>query len=99
VERVREARNLIGLMEQVAFGLGIEIRYENLVPDGEPGSTRGGFCRFQERELILIDSRPGPVERCAALAEALRTCDLSETYIPPAVRRLIEGDGKDEDTP
>ncbi len=97
MDRIREAGNLIGLMERVAFSLGIEVRYEDLVPEGEPGSTRGGFCRHNERELILVDSRLGPVERAAALAEALRACDLSEIFVPPAVRRLIEGGGKDEE--
>ena len=99
MDRVRQALDLISMMESVARALGIAVRYENLVPEGETGSTRGGFCRLQERALILIDSRLGPVERSAALAVALGSCDLSEIFIPPAVRRLIEGREKDEDTP
>jgi len=80
------------MMERAASSLGIEVRYEDLRPEGEAGSTRGGLCRHGERDLILIDSRLGPLERCAALADALRSCDLSGIFVPPAVRRLIEGD-------
>lgn len=87
----RESPDLVLMMERVAWSLGIEVRYENLMPNGEAGSSRGGFCRHGERELILIDDRLGPVERRAALADALRSCDLSGVFVPPAVRRLLEG--------
>lgn len=91
MDRTREALELTGMMERVALGLGIEVRYEILVPDGEAGSVRGGLCRHGDRELILIDSRLGPVERCAALADALRSCDLEAIFVPPAIRRLVGG--------
>lgn len=70
--------------------LGAEIRYEELVSDEEPGSMRGGRCRVRGRELVLIDRRLGVLERCATLAEALRSFDLKDVYVPPAVRNLLD---------
>ncbi len=70
--------------------LGAEVRYEELVPDEEPGSMRGGRCRVRGRELVLIDRRLGVLGRCAALSEALRSFDLKDVYVPPAVRSLLD---------
>ncbi len=88
-----EAGIAIGHLESVAAKLGVEVRYEILVQEGEPGSMRGGLCRVQDRRVIFVDRRLGPVERCAALAEAIATFDLSDIYLPPIARRAIEGDG------
>jgi hypothetical protein len=91
-KRLDDARFLIGHLEDLARRLGLQIRYEILVEDGEPGSMRGGLCRVKDRKVIFVDKRLAPVDRGAALAEALGTFDLSGVFVPPIVRRAIEGD-------
>lgn len=93
--KVDEARFLLGHLEELARRLGLEVRYEILVREGEPGSMRGGLCRINDRRVIFVDSRLGAADRCAALAEALGTFDLSGIFVSPIARRAIEGDRDD----
>jgi hypothetical protein len=94
--KVDEARFLLGHLEELAYKLGLEVRYEILVEEGEPGSMRGGLCRVKDRRVIFVDKRLGPIDRCAALAEALGTFDLSGIFVPPVARRAIQGDRDDD---
>jgi hypothetical protein len=87
---IDDAEFALGHLEQVAHRLGLEVRYEILVEEGEPGSMRGGLCRVKDRKVIFVDRRLRPIERCAALAEALGTFDLSGVFVPPVARQLIE---------
>jgi hypothetical protein len=91
-KRIDDAQFAIGHLEELARKLGLEVRYEILVEEGEPGSMRGGLCRVRDRRVIFVDRRLGAVERCAALAEALGTFDLTGIFVPPVARRAIEGD-------
>ena len=92
-QKIDEASFVIGHLEDLAHRLGLEIRYEILVQEGEPGSMRGGLCRVKDRRVIFVDRRLGPIDRCAALAEALGGFDLSGIFVPPIARRAIFGDG------
>lgn len=91
-KRIDDAQFAIRHLEELARKLGLEVRYEVLVEEGEAGSMRGGLCRIKDRRVIFVDKRLGVIDRCAALAEALGTFDLSGIFVPPVARRAIEGD-------
>ncbi len=86
----RDPRNLLSLLEGAATKLGIEVRYENLTPKDDAGSSRGGLCRLHDLEIIIIHDQLGPEDRCDVLAGALAMLDLSEIYLAPAIRVAIE---------
>ena len=83
-------RNLLSLLEGAANKLGIEVRYEDLISRDDAGSSRGGLCRLHDFKIVLIHDQLGPEDRCDVLAGALARLDLSEIYLPPAIRAAIE---------
>ena len=85
-----DPRNLLSLLEGAATKLGIEVRYENLTPRDDVVSSRGGLCRLHDLKIIIIHDELGPEDRCDVLAGALAMLDLSEIYLPPAIRVVIE---------
>ncbi|MDD5307751.1 MAG: hypothetical protein PHU25_10565 [Deltaproteobacteria bacterium] len=88
--RWEEARTVLGQLEAVAAKLGVEVRFEALGQDGDAAPTRGGLCRVKGEDVIYVDSRLSPPDMCRVLAEALSHFDLSDMFMPPAVRRLVE---------
>ncbi len=85
-----DPRNLLSLLEGAANKLGIEVRYEDLISRNDAGSSRGGLCRLHDFNIVLIHDQLGPEDRCDVLAGALARLDLSEIYLPPAIRAAIE---------
>lgn len=85
-----DPRNLLSLLEEAATKQGIEVRYENLNPEDDAGSSRGGLCRIYGLKIIIIHNQLGPEDRCDVLTGALAKLDLSEIYLTPAVRVAIE---------
>ena len=83
---------LLGELERVGRALGIAVRYERLGEEGDTAPIRSGLCRVKEQNLLLIDSRLSTAERCRVIASSLRAFDLSNVYITPAVRLLLEED-------
>jgi hypothetical protein len=81
---------LLSELERVGRVLGIAVRYEHLGEEEDTTPIRSGICRVKERNLLLIDSRLSPAERCRVIARALRAFDLSSIYITPAARLLLE---------
>ncbi len=81
-------RVLLEQLKEVGGRIGIEVREEKLVR--EVGySVHSGHCRVNGQEVILLDRNAGISERTDALLESLATCDLSEIYLEPDLRRLI----------
>ncbi len=85
-----DPQNLLSLLEGAATKLGIEVRYEDLISRDDAGSSRGGLCRLHDLKIIIIHDQLGPEDRCDVLAGALAVLDLSEIYLPPAIRVAIE---------
>ncbi len=85
-----DPQNLLSLLEGTAAKLGIEVRYEDLISRDDIGSSRGGLCRVHDLKIIIIHDQLGPEDRCDVLAGALAALDLSEIYLPPAIRVAIE---------
>ena len=76
-------------LEQLAAGLGIEVRYESLTSHDEELSLNSGYCRLKGRQLIIVETTLTPQKRCHVLANELRRFDLSTVFVTPAVRALL----------
>ncbi len=80
----------IDLLEELAEGFGIQIRYEAINLDEESAYVAGGLCQLRGKYLIIINSRSPMKERIQTLAGALKHFDLDQVYIRPAVRELLD---------
>ncbi|MDJ0763841.1 MAG: hypothetical protein QNJ97_12750 [Myxococcota bacterium] len=89
--RDEDASLLLMHLERIAATLGINIRYELLGEESDTSPIRSGLCRVQKDAILLIDSRLDPTMQCLEIARALGSVDLSNIFVPPAVRDLIEG--------
>ena len=76
-------------MEELAQKLGATVRFENI--NMEESTSSGGLCRVGDEYIIIVHSRATLKEKIRVMTEALRNFDLSDIYIKPAIRQLIEG--------
>lgn len=75
-------------LEALAYSLGIEVRYERMPQDDVPIS--GGLYRLKGKNVIVVDARAAAKDRVRTLVQALKPFDLSNVYIRPALRELLE---------
>jgi hypothetical protein len=75
-------------LEELALRLGLTIRYESLKIDGS--LYVGGFCRVRGQDFVIVSKRATTQERIHVLTNALKRCELSEIYILPSLRKLLE---------
>ena len=80
---------LLGHLEALAHALGIDVRYESM--EGETSFSSGGLCRIKDKQVIIVNHRAPIGEKIQTLARALKRFDLSQVYIRPALRDLLEG--------
>ena len=70
-------------LEEVVNQMGIMLRYEK-------GDFRGGFCRVGDKKMLIVNSALDLQVKISLISHELSKLDLSETYVVPAVRLLIE---------
>ena len=75
-------------LEALAYVLGIEVRYEKIPQDDV--TISGGLYRLKGKNVIVIDSRAKAKDRIRTLVQALKPFDLTNVYIRPALRELLE---------
>jgi len=76
--------HVLDQLEALASALDIEVRYTALQSDG-------GLCRVGRRRVLMVNRRLPVLERIDLLARTLPLDELDNVFIPPAVRRVIEG--------
>ncbi|MBW2148070.1 MAG: hypothetical protein JRG73_07300 [Deltaproteobacteria bacterium] len=81
-------RHLINLAEK----LDIQVRFEKV--GDEEISSKGGHCRLKNQRLLIVDNRLSLPEKIRLFIDALRQQDLEGLYVPPLIRRMIEGEEK-----
>ncbi len=77
-------------LEELAFRLGMTIRYEPLKIEGSV--YLGGFCRVKGQDFVIVNKKATTQERIHVLVDALKRCNLSEIYLLPSLRKLLEED-------
>ena len=83
-------RTVLGHLEAVADKLGVEIRYEPM--EGETSLSSGGMCRIRGKQVIIINSKAPPGDQITTFVRAFRRLDLSQIYLRPGIRDLLEGE-------
>ncbi|MGE5840492.1 MAG: hypothetical protein ACM34H_11190 [Deltaproteobacteria bacterium] len=92
-----DERSLLGQLEELARGLGIEVRYEMLKREG--AFTQGGLCRLKGQYLLLVNSKAANRDKIEALAVAVNRFDLSQVFMKPGLRDFLARLPKEEATP
>jgi hypothetical protein len=80
---------LLNQLEVLAEKLGILVRDENI--NMEESASTGGLCRIEGNYVLILNSRATVKEKNQAMIKALQQFDLSDIYIKPAIRELLEG--------
>lgn len=83
-----DEQKILEQLEEAARSLGMEIRYETM--KGESSFSPGGLCRLQGNYLLIINSRASLSEKIRAMAQAVNRFDLSQVYLLPGLRELLE---------
>lgn len=76
-------KQLLLLLEELANQLNIRVRYEKT-------AARGGLCRHNDEYQIIIDRKATDDFKIDTLARALKTFELSDIYIAPKLRDLLD---------
>jgi hypothetical protein len=79
---------VLGHLEALAHALEIQIRYE--VIESETAFPSGGLCRIRDKQVIIVNTKATVGEKVQTLTRALRRFDLSNMYLKPALRDILE---------
>jgi len=80
---------LLNQLEELAEKIGILVRDENI--NIEESSSTGGLCRIEGKYVLILDSKVTVKEKNQVMIKALQQFDLSDIYIKPVIRELLEG--------
>jgi hypothetical protein len=80
---------LLNQLEELAEKLGILVRDENI--NIEESSSTGGLCRIEGKYVLILNSKATVKEKNQVMIKALQQFDLSDIYIKPVIRELLEG--------
>jgi hypothetical protein len=80
---------LLYQLEELAEKLEISVRDENI--NVEESSSTGGLCRVEGKYVLLLHSKATVKEKIQVMVKALQQFDLSDIYVKPAIRELLEG--------
>ncbi|MDR2869591.1 MAG: hypothetical protein LBV04_03990 [Deferribacteraceae bacterium] len=76
-------KQLLGMLEDLARQMDIRIRYEKT-------TARGGLCKHNDKYQIIIDRKSNDDFKIDIIAAALKSFDLSDIYIAPKLRDVLE---------
>ena len=80
-------------LEELVVRLGITIRHEPLKIDGL--THTGGYCRIRGQALLIINKKVTTREKIHILIDALKRYALSQIYILPSLREMLDvGNGQ-----
>jgi hypothetical protein len=82
-----DERSLLSQLEDLARGLGIEVRYEMLKREG--AFAQGGLCRLRGQYLLLVNSKAPNRDKIEALALAVKRFNLSQVFMKPGLRDFL----------
>ena len=80
---------LLNQLEELAEKLEILVRDENINID--ESSSNGGLCRIEGKYVLILNSRATVKEKIQVIINALHQFDLSDIYVKPVIRELLEG--------
>jgi len=81
---------ILSKLEAIAGQVGLELRYEQ-------GDFQGGICRVGEKQLLLVNKKLILSQKVNLLARELASLDLSDVYVVPVIRDLLNRFKKERD--
>ncbi len=92
-----DASEILEQLEALAEHHKIKVRYEKC-------KSRGGLCRVNDEQMIIVRRSLTVPEKVDVLSQALAALPLDDVYLKPEVRRLLEEAalrlrGDESDTP
>jgi hypothetical protein len=79
--------SLLTQLEELTETLGVKTRYDKINKEGSFFS--GGLCKVKGQDMIIINSKSAIEDKIEILATALRSFDLSQVFIKPALREFL----------
>jgi len=76
-------------LSDLAARIGVDVRYE--VFDRYVLEGRGGLCWLRGKPVVVMDAGMPVLDKVGVLATALARFDLEPIYVPPVLRRRLEG--------
>jgi hypothetical protein len=80
---------LLNQLKELAEKLDILVRDENI--NMEEASSTGGLCRIEGKYVLILNSQSTLKEKNQVMIKALQQFDLSDIYLKPVIRGLLEG--------
>ena len=73
----------------MAEKLEILVRDENI--NIEESFSPGGLCRVEGKHVIILNSKATVKEKIQVMITSLQQFDLSDIYVKPVIRELLDG--------
>ena len=83
--------SILNQLEDLARCFQVEVRYEKLKK--ESSFYPGGLCKVRGERVLIINSLSSPDDKIQTFVKALKTFDLNQVFIKPALRELILDQG------
>ena len=84
----KQNEEILGQIEELARSLEITVRYEKI--QKESAFFPGGYCKVKGSDLIIINKMASLDDKVEIIARSLLLFDLSQIYVLPAIRELID---------
>ena len=84
---------ILSYLEELADQLGILVRDESI--NLEETFSTGGLCRVEGKYILILNSKATVKEKIEVSVKALQQFDLSNIYVKPIIRELLEGINQD----
>ena len=81
---------ILSYLEELAEQLGISVWDESI--NLEETFSAGGLCRVEGQYILILNSKTTTKEKIDVSVKALQQFDLSNMYVKPVIRELLEGD-------
>ena len=76
-------------LERALTRIGVRVVEEEL-PD--ESTIDGGLCTLGDELILYVSSSAPPWKRAGVLLEAIRRLPHDDLWLPPEIRRLVEGE-------
>ena len=82
---------ILSYLEELAEQLGISVWDESI--NLEETFSAGGLCRVEGKYILILNSKTTTKEKIEVSIKALQKFELSNIYVKPVIRELLEGEG------
>ena len=79
---------ILSYLEELAEQLGISVWDESI--NLEETFSAGGLCRVEGQYILILNSKTTTKEKIEVSVKALKQFDLSNMYVKPVIRELLE---------